>query len=141
MIATGVILLLMTMQLPDTESQLFDSRFVPLITSLIMIAMGIPQLIKNYGKEQGENRKNDNKTLLITIILLVFYVLLYRRLGFVITSTIFLFFEIINLTPSYIKKNYVLNLIIAIASPVMVYYLFYYGFKTILPVGILRGIL
>lgn len=141
MIISGLIFIIMALQLPNTESQLFDSRFMPLVTGIIMIAMGIPQIIQNYSKEVEEAKQVDNKTLLITIALLFFYVITYGRLGFVVTSAIFLFFEIINLTPTFLKKNYVMFVIISIVIPLIVYYLFYYGFRIILPAGILRGIL
>lgn len=141
MIAIGAVFVIMTLQLPNTESQLFDSRFMPMVTAIIMIAMGIPQLIQNYNKKKEISSKKDNKTLLITVGLLAFYVLLYGRLGFVVTSAIFLFFEIINLTPPYIKKNYIVNGTIAIVAPSVIYYLFYYAFRIILPAGILTGIL
>lgn len=88
MIAIGIIFMIMTLQLPNTESQLFDSRFMPMVTAIIMIVMGIPQLIQNYNQEVEKSSKKDNKTLMITVILLVFYVLLYGRLGFVVTSAV-----------------------------------------------------
>lgn len=141
MVVMGLIFVGMTLQLPNTESQLFDSRFVPILVSIIMILMGIPQFIQNLSKPQEITEKYDNKTLLITIILLIFYVMFYQKLGFVVTSIIFLFLEITNLTPHYVNKNYLVTGAIALIFPILLYYLFYFGFKIILPAGILKGIL
>lgn len=141
MILTGIIMFGLTMTLPNRESQLFDSRFMPFLTAFIMTVLGVLQFLEYRNIEGEEPRPVDNKTLLITIGLLIFYVVFYGRLGFVVTSIIFIFFEILNLTPSYVKKNYILIVALSFVLPIAVYYLFYFGFRIILPAGILRGIL
>lgn len=140
----GLFFFVMTIQIPSTQSQLFDSRFMPLVMSLLLMALGIIRFIKHRNEEVVEKAKVDYKTLFTTIILLILYIFAYSRLGFVIASGLFIFLEILNLKPTYIeytKVNYLLLIAFSLIFPVLIYYLFYFGFKIVLPAGLLYGIL
>ncbi|KGF05009.1 tripartite tricarboxylate transporter TctB family protein [Anaerococcus lactolyticus] len=140
----GLLFFVMTIQIPSTQSQFFDSRFMPLVMSIILMALGITRFIKYRNEEVVEKAKVDYKTLFTTIILLILYIFAYSKLGFVIASGLFIFLEILNLKPKYIeytKVNYLALIVFSLIFPVLIYYLFYFGFKIVLPAGLLYGIL
>ena len=91
-------------------------------------------------KEDGVQAKEEKsiKELWISIVLLSFYLVALRDIGFVITTTIFVTCEALVLTPKDMRKKYLLRwLIIAVVFAGGVYYLFRYILNLFLPVGIL----
>lgn len=143
MLVIGVVYGIMVLQIPGTASQLFDSRFVPALVSILIILVGILQLGRGLQKpvEEKENKEFDTKTVICTFILIAAYILFYSSIGFIVTTFIFLFLEMNILTPSYVNKNQLVYLAIALIFSVGIYYLFYYGFSIFLPGGILEMIL
>lgn len=140
MIAFAVFMFVLTKGLPNTESQFFDSRFMPYLVSIMSLLLGIVQIIKHLGKEsEHESIKKDFKTLAITTVLLACYIFLYGQIGFIVASIVFLFLQIIILTPNYYKKNYVLYGVLAVVTTLAIYYLFLILFKIKLPSGILSS--
>lgn len=140
----GLFFFVMTIQIPSTQSQLFDSRFMPLVMSILIMTLGIVRFIKYRNEEVVEKVKVDYKTLFTTIALLILYIFAYSKLGFVIASSLFILLEILNIKPNYIeytKAKYIALIVFSLVFPVLIYYLFYFGFKIVLPAGLLYGIL
>ena len=73
---------------------------------------------------------------LLTFALMGVYIALLPVIGFLIMSAIYVFFQILLLS-SKEQRNYRISAIVAIASSSIVYYLFLYGLKMILPIGLL----
>lgn len=143
MLIIGVVYGIMVIQIPGTASQLFDSRFVPGLVSVLIIIVGVLQLGRGLQKpvEAKEEKEFDTKTVIATFVLIAAYILLYSSVGFIITTFVFLFLEMNILTPSYVNKNQIVYLGISLIFSVGIYYLFYYGFSIFLPGGILDMIL
>ena len=146
----GIIMLLcgaaygiLVLQIPGTRSQLFDSRFVPSLISILIIVIGVLQTGRGLKtpKEEVEKKGFDMKTVVCTFVLIALYILLYSSIGFIITTFVFLFLEMNILTPSYVKKNQIVYLIISLLFSVGIYYLFYFGFSIFLPGGLLDAFL
>lgn len=135
----GIFYGLATLQIPGTKSQLFDSRFVPVLLTIFIIVIGILELGRGLQKpfEEKENKEFDTKTVVLTFVLIILYIILYSPLGFIISTFLFLFLEMNVLTPNYVKKNQLLYLIISLVFSFGIYYLFYFGFTIFLPSGIL----
>jgi putative tricarboxylic transport membrane protein len=72
----------------------------------------------------------------LTFALMVIYVALLDSIGFLIMSAVYVFFQILLLSRKD-QKNYLVTAIAAIVSSAAIYYLFLYGFKMILPIGLL----
>lgn len=140
MLFFGIVYGGLTLQIPGTKSQLFDSRFVPILLTVFMIILGGLEigrgLQKNIATEK-EKKEFDTKTVIITFVLIILYILLYSVLGFIITTFLFLFLEMNVLTPTYVRKNQLVYLLISLFFAFGIYYLFYFGFTIFLPSGIL----
>ncbi|MDU1910683.1 tripartite tricarboxylate transporter TctB family protein [Fusobacterium sp.] len=146
----GIIMLLcgigygiLVLKIPGTRSQLFDSRFVPSLISVLIIIVGILQIGTGLRspKEKIEKKEFDKKTVVCTFALIALYILLYSSVGFIIMTFLFLFLEMNILTPGYVRKNQVVYLIISLFFSVGIYYLFYFGFSIFLPGGLLDTLL
>ena len=129
-----------------------NARTIPIIEGLLLMLLSIIMLIRFGFKERntrrtGEVRKESSTGTVavsssfrvrmavpFTLLLLLLYVLAIGRLGFVITSMVYLFFQIIILSPEG-KPRYVINTIISIACPVIVYLIFVYLLNVPLPSG------
>ena len=107
MLLCGTVYGILVLQIPGTRSQLFDSRFVPSLISVLIIAVGVLQTGRGLKTPKGEAEKKDfdTKTVVCTFALIALYILLYSGIGFIITTFVFLFLEMNILTPSYVKKN------------------------------------
>jgi putative tricarboxylic transport membrane protein len=121
------------------------SGYVPRVLALTMmgtaVVLVILTLIEQRKKrphsvvlEKKESR--DFKGGILTIGLLILYALLFDPLGFLLSSAIYLFLQILVLSNKK-NKNIVLFAIVSIITPVFIYSLFLYGFSLPLPYGIL----
>lgn len=70
------------------------------------------------------------------VLLLFLYCLLFDKIGFIISSTLFLFLSILLLAPPP-QRKWLPSVIAALIVPVAVYYLFAKAFYMLLPGGLL----
>jgi len=146
MLAFGLFYLIMTMQIPR-KGKLIDATFFPYILSTIMLIVGSLQTLRgaisakkfdvSTYEEPKANEKGDMKTVLITVVLILIYVGLLRLLGFVVSSSLYLFAQIVVLVPVRIKKNYLLYALVAIITSAIIYVSFRFGLDLMLPAGLL----
>lgn len=146
MLAFGLFYLIMTMQIPR-KGKLIDATFFPYILSTIMLIVGLLQTVrgaasaKRYDaasyEEPKAGQKGDMKTVLITVGLILVYVVLLKPLGFIISSSLYLFAQILVLVPVRIKKNYLLYALVAVITSAIIYVSFRFGLDLMLPAGLL----
>jgi len=146
MLAFGLIYLIMTTQI-QRKGKIIDATFFPYILSTIMLIVGTLQTIKGVLAakkydvssyvEPKANEKGDMKTVLITVGLIIAYVALLKPLGFVLSSSLYLFAQITVMVPNRIKKNFVLYAVIAVATSALIYVSFRFGLDLMLPAGLL----
>ena len=125
-------------------------EFMPRVASILLfiVAAGIAlegmQTAKHYvpeevSEEEKGYRKAGNRKVLLSAILIGFYVFSMETLGFVISTMIYEFCQMIVLTPLGKKKNYVLFAIITVISTVFFYVVFTKFLYLMLPAGLLRN--
>lgn len=146
MLAFALIYFVMTLQIPR-KGQMIDATFVPYILCFLLAGVGIFQTIRGLGAARSYDGSTyvavkaedavDVQTVVKTVSLIILYVMLLNVGGFIIMSTLYLFFQFIVLTPDRLKKNYVMYGIIAALSSVIIFAIFRYGFELMLPAGIL----
>ena len=127
------------------------NHFVPylwggvlLVLSLWIIARGFRKR-KKYLAEGGKIEKTSLKAGLMekcevvaSFIALGLYVGLMGVVGFAITTILYVFVQILILTPrEKWKKNYIPAAITAVIAGVVLFYIFRYMLNVLLPVGIL----
>ena len=71
-----------------------------------------------------------------TIVVFTAYVLLMKPVGFIITSAVYLFLQMLILCPKE-KRNSILFAVISVVCAVAIYYIFRNGLNVMLPAGIL----
>ena len=117
---------------------------VLLFLSLWIIVRGLRKR-KKYLAEGGKIEKTSLKAILMekrevvaSFIALGLYVGLMGVIGFLITTVVYLFVQILILTPrEKWKKNYVPAAITAVVAGVVLFFIFIYVLNVLLPVGIL----
>ena len=87
----------------------------------------------------GDEKKKDYMCVLRTLILSCVYVLLLEPLGFLISSILYVFCQILNLCPKN-EVNFVKFAIIAVVSSLVIYVTFRNGLNLMLPAGPLEGL-
>ncbi len=72
----------------------------------------------------------------LSVLLMSLYVGLINSVGFIVTSAVYIFLQILVLSKDA-KRNYLLFVLVSIIIPVVVYLLFVKIFKVMIPAGIL----
>jgi len=93
-----------------------------------------------HGKEleHAEIPDCDYKRVISSIILVLIYVFILQPIGFIISTLLYLMFQMVVLSPDderdgkHIIRLAVINVVFTLA----VFFLFRYGFKIVLPAGI-----
>ena len=117
-----------------------------LILSIILIVRSIYGMVKAKKNptlpEQGNFIKNliDKREVVYTFALLIGYAALMKPVGFIITSIIYVFLQILILTPMKKRSRKVMGIaaIIAVTFSTVLYYVFTKYFMVLLPPGILK---
>jgi putative tricarboxylic transport membrane protein len=106
----------------------------------VILAIAIPRGSKgeaDAGEDIDPDAPGDWRTVGLLIALFVAMILLVNPLGWVITSTLFFAGAATVLGSNHYVRNFVIGLVLALAS----FYAFYSGLGIPLPAGILDGIL
>lgn len=114
------------------------------ITSMVIIIGGLAQARKPDAAS-GKVKAADGKAaedkprvwgVIGTFALMAFYAILLPKLGFLITTTVYLFVQINILSPKESRKLFMFG-IISVVTSVVIYYTFVKVFNLMLPAGIL----
>lgn len=136
-LAFGVFLFVQSMGVKHMMKNDVGSGFFPKVIAIAMIAVSLVRLVMTLKEEEKEAKKSnsDPKGGWMTIALVSLYVLAFNEVGFLIATVIYLFLQMLVLTPAE-KRNIPLLAGISIAAPVFIYTLFVYVINTPLPKGI-----
>lgn len=125
-----------------------DSAFFPIVLAVALAALSVALLAEgaraarktreSEHSEQNEEKK-DTACVLETFALSVVYVILLQPLGFVLSSIVYLFFQMIVLSPKS-KIRPVKMFLVSVVASVVVYVIFRDGLTLMLPNGILSSI-
>ena len=125
--------------------------FMPKVASVLLFLDALGMFVegletaKGYvpetiDEQEAAYRKAGNRKVLYSVLLIGFYVYSLRTLGFVISSTIYSFCQMIVLTPYGKKKNYVLFAIISFAFALFIFLVFTKVLYLMLPAGLMSYI-
>lgn len=114
------------------------SAFFPKFIAISIIVIAVIKIILTL-KDRSVIKRQESKTDLsggwLTILLLGVYVIVFAEVGFLISTAVYLFLQILLLTPKD-KRRYPLLAIISVATPIFIYTLFVYIIRMPLPKGI-----
>jgi len=137
-------------QIQQTTSDILGSRFFPQLAAILLFGLSVIQIVQALrkkvpadgegadGKAPSEGGKTINLPLVLTTAALFVYYFLVLKIGFTITSILYLLFECWVLMPEDARKNKKMLIIVAIicfAVPVFLNTVFYNVFHIQLPVG------
>jgi hypothetical protein len=111
----------------------------------MFLLLGLKRADKSAGTEteakpltvDKENAIKKNITILITFGLFVFYMFALAPLGFILSSIIYVFLQMLVLSVKPSIKQVVVFALISIAAPILSHYLFVNFFTLMLPRGTL----
>ncbi|MBE6904981.1 tripartite tricarboxylate transporter TctB family protein [Marasmitruncus massiliensis] len=144
----GVVMFASAQTIPTGAEMGASSAFMPKVVSVMLIICGALVAIqgrprKEYVPSEGGKAKDSGrsnyKALVLSLIALVAYIALMPGVGFIITTIVYLFVQILIFAPKEkkTKRNLVLFGIVSIIFAITVYFIFVYGFALMLPSGIL----
>ena len=123
-----------------------SSRTIPQFISACGIIVSLILVLKNLfpylkAKKNGEEEdpvyvdRKRWKQIALSVVLMLGYILLMRTFGFMLTSAVYLFLQMLAILEDRSKKRVILIAIIAIVVPIVLYIPFRYGFQLMIPVG------
>ncbi len=112
------------------------SGVFPRIIAGAIILLAAANLIRTFVVKEEESKKADSDMFggWVTVLLLAAYVLLLEPVGFLLSTAVYLFLQILVLCPAD-KRKYLTTTIVSVATPVFIYALFVYAINMPLPKG------
>lgn len=139
-------MIVMAKMLPKSKVMDIGPDFMPLVigtVTLILSAILLFLSVKNFKMHVAEIDPSsieecDYKRVLSSVILVLIYVFTMKPIGFIISTLVFLLLQMYVLSPDdeRTKKDIVKLAIIDVIFTMVVFFLFRYGFKIVLPAGI-----
>ena len=132
-------------QLPKSRVMKIGPDFMPTVIGVLILILALMLLfssIKNFktNAKKAESMPadtSDYKRVLASLVLVIIYVNILAPVGFILSTLGYLFLQIIVLAPNDKRKgkDILMYAIIDIVFVLVVFYLFRYGFKIVLPSG------
>lgn len=143
----AIAIIIMARMLPVSAVTSLGPDFMPNvigIVTLILAAILLVTSIKNFksnlaeAEAAGEKDESDYKRVLSSFIVVLAYVMILKPVGFIISTIVYLPVQMFILSPVDQRngKSAVKLTILSVIFTLVVFFLFRYGFKIILPSGI-----
>ena len=142
----SAVMIAMAQMLPKSKVMDIGPEFMPTVIGIltfVLAAMLLFLSIKNFKLNTKEIdpasiEKCDYKRVLASVILVLVYVYMLQPVGFILCTLVFLLLQMLVLSPDdeRDKKHIIKLLIIDVIFTLVVFFLFRYGFKIVLPAGI-----
>jgi len=132
-----------------------SAKLIPELLGGLVVILGVAQVvggIRHLIKERRDNRKNgvalvflskEEKRgilpVILTFILIIGYALVYEWMGFIISSTVCMFLQMLLLAPKA-KMRPAFFAMISLVTAVVVYIAFRKGLNLSLPPGLLEAL-
>jgi putative tricarboxylic transport membrane protein len=148
MLGAGLFYLSLVIGLPRRGA--VDAAF-PYVLAVMMILLGLLQTIvglragsqdaipidetEEVPSEAEASARPSYATVIKTLLLIAGFTALLRPLGFPVAAALYLFLQFIVLTPADSKPRFGVYALLAIATALIIFVSFRYGFDLILPAG------
>ena len=112
------------------------------VLSAVCIFQGIRKAMAKDTSEEKTKKlgKGDMMAVVFTFAVIIGYILIMPVLGFILSTIIYLFLQMLILAPAE-KRNYVLFAIVAVVFTAVVFVAFRVGLQQLLPRGIIESLL
>lgn len=143
MILSGFVVVL-SRSLPKSAIMAIGPEFMPTVIGAVTFVLALLLTVisivnvKNKVIDIDEAVKNDYVRVLGSFIVIVAYVMILRPVGFILSTIVYLPIQMFLLAPVEKRggKEIIKLAVIAVVFTLVVFFLFRYGFKIILPQGI-----
>lgn len=135
----GIFMFTQSLSIQSMMDKDVGSGFVPkIVAAAIIVISALKFLLTAFNKKKADSIKTDEDMTggLLTIALLAIYVVLFKPFGFILSTMIYLFFQITLLSTEK-NRNFILFGVISVVAPVLIYAMFVYVIKMPLPTGII----
>ena len=137
----GLVLFVSALKLPAGSSMDVGASFMPKVISGALAVLGACFIISAFlsrkeVKSGAAYTQNEVVRLLITFALLFVYIFFLKKIGFIIMTVFYIIAQSWFITPPEDRKP-VRLVILAVVSTLIIYAVFVFGFKLLLPAGIL----
>lgn len=139
-------MMIMAKMLPKSTIMDIGPDFMPMCIGLVTFVLAAALAFLNVKNlkmrttevEKIEKEELDYKRMLISFMLILVYVYLLQPVGFIATTILYLPFQMYVLAPDEkkTKKDIIQLAVTSVVFTFVVFFLFRYGFKIILPAGI-----
>lgn len=143
----SIAMIIMAQQLPKSKVMDIGPDFMPTVIGVLILVLSVILLIstiRNFKAKAAElegvePEKYDYPRVIISFLLVLVYAFVLKNVGFIICTLVYLPIQMFVLSPEdkRSKKDIILYLVIDVIFTIAVYFLFRYGFKILLPAGIL----
>ena len=135
--AFGIFLFVESMGIKHMMKNDVGSAFFPKVVAVAITGVSVIRLIMTLREPAGERKKSnsDLKGGWLTIVLIAAYVMAFQPVGFIISTMVDLFLQILVLVPKE-KRSWPLTIIISVVAPLAIYGLFTYLISSPLPKGL-----
>jgi len=147
----SIVIFIQVNNIEALTDDLIGSDFLPRIVSILIALTGISIFVngvlnkKKYSEgnkttaneqENDVKEKKDHLLVIYSMVLMLLYVMLVSTIGFLITTSSYMFVQML-LFSSINKKNILTYLIISIVATLIIYYVFRNVFYVMIPAGVL----
>lgn len=148
-LSIAAVYLFLSKDIKAVKGATIGAEFVPRIYGSILAFLSVLQIILSAVKLRkaetesgsGSIRKDVVLNVILFFVSIIVYGLVFKSLGFIISSVLLLFVLCNLLMPTGTKRNYVVMAIFSVVLPIIVYYLFKTVLHLSLPDGILYNLL
>lgn len=144
----GIALIIGAKALPKSKVMEIGPDFMPTLVGVIILVLAGILLVETFARfkanaaeldASGFKDTSDYKRVLGSLVSAIIYVNILKPVGFIVSTLVYLIIQIYILAPDNkrTKKDLIQYAIIDVVFTVVVYFLFRYGFKIVLPGGIL----
>lgn len=126
---------------PKLTPSYASDRIMPTILGILLAILSIFLIVQGVRKlkaeDDGDAKKMDRADIMavvLTFMVIIGYIILLPMLGFCLSTAIYLFLQMIILSPAD-KRNYVLFAIVEVVFTLLVFFAFRLGLSQPLPRG------
>lgn len=142
----SAVLIAMASMLPKSKVMEIGPEFMPMVIGIItfilaavLTVISVKNFKMNAASIDPESVPEcDYKRVISSVILVLSYVFLLQPVGFILSTLVFLLLQMLVLSPDDArgKKDIMKLAVIDVIFTLVVFFLFRYGFKIVLPAGI-----
>jgi hypothetical protein len=144
----SIIYLVNVSKIVNRSSGYYNSQFLPSILGWSLLILSVIEIVRGLIVMIGEGRdrtdkesvvlnSSNGKKVLYSILLMVMFVFLMKRIGFIVISIVYLILQILVFVPEK-NRNMKKILLIACVFTILIEIVFYYLLNIIIPQGLIQ---